>query len=121
MVFMGGKLEKGIDIVIKYSGCEEKVKKADLVFTGEGSIDFQTQYGKTPMGVAAIAKKYNKPVIAFAGNIGDNIDVLYDLGIDAIFSIVHRASNLNDAIKDGKINMEKTVNNVIRLIKLRII
>jgi glycerate kinase len=120
MVFMEGKLEKGIGIVIKYSGYEEKVKKADLVFTGEGSIDFQTQYGKTPMGVAAIAKKYNKPVIAFAGNIGDNVDALYDFGIDAIFSIVHNVSSLSDAIKDGKINMERTVDNVMRLIKLRI-
>jgi glycerate kinase len=118
MVFMNGSLERGIDIVIKYSGYEEKVKKADLVFTGEGSIDFQTQYGKTPMGVAVIAKKYNKPVIAFTGNIGDDVDMLYDLGISSIFSIVQGVSSLNDAIKNGKSNMEKTVENVMRLMNL---
>lgn len=118
MVFMNGKLERGIDIVVKYSGYEEKVKDADLVFTGEGSIDFQTQYGKTPMGVAVVAQKYNKPVIAFAGSIGDDVEVLYNLGIKSIFSIVQGVSSLKDALRDGKINMEKTVENVMRLMEV---
>ena len=78
MAFLNGTLKKGIEIVIEYSGLEEKVKEADMVWTGEGSIDFQTQYGKTPLGVATIAKKYDKPVIAFAGRVGDKIDVLYE-------------------------------------------
>ena len=65
-------------MVIEYTSLEEKIKDADMVWTGEGSIDFQTQYGKTPLGVAKIAKKYNKPVVAFAGKIGDDIDILYE-------------------------------------------
>lgn len=118
MVFLDGKLKNGIDIVIKYSDLEEKVKKADIVFTGEGSIDFQTQYGKTPMGVAMVAKKYNKPVIALAGSVGKDIDILYENGIDSIFSIVRGVTTLDCAIKKGKENIEKTIENIIRLISL---
>lgn len=58
MVFLNGTLKKGIDMVIEYASLEEKVKDADMVWTGEGSIDFQTQFGKTPFGVASHAKKY---------------------------------------------------------------
>lgn len=119
MVFLNGKLKNGIDIVIKYSNLEEKVKEADIVFTGEGSIDFQTQYGKTPIGVAMVAKKYNKPVIALAGSIGNDIDVLYEKGIDSIFSIVRGATTLDCALKKGKENIEKTIENIMMLISLR--
>lgn len=87
MAFLDVKLKSGIEMVIEYANLEEKVRDADMVWTGEGSIDFQTQYGKTPLGVAMIAKKYNKPVIALAGRVGNDIDVLYDKGIDAIFGI----------------------------------
>ncbi|MCH3965093.1 MAG: glycerate kinase [Clostridium sp.] len=118
MVFLNGKLEAGIDIVIKYSNLEENIKTADLVFTGEGSIDFQTQYGKTPMGVAMMAKKYDKPVIVLAGSIGKDIEALYEKGIDSIFSIVQGVTNLDNALENGSKNVEKTMENIIRLIKL---
>ena len=118
MAFLNGTLKKGIEIVIEYSGLEEKVKEADMVWTGEGSIDFQTQYGKTPLGVAAIAKKYDKPVIAFAGRVGDNIDVLYEKGIDSIFGIMKGVTYIEEALEKGKENIEKTSENVIRLMKL---
>lgn len=118
MAFLNGTLKKGIEIVIEYSGLEEKVKEADMVWTGEGSIDFQTQYGKTPLGVATIAKKYDKPVIAFAGRVGDNIDVLYEKGIDSIFGIMKGVTSIEEALEKGKENIEKTSENVIRLMKL---
>ena len=118
MAFLNGTLKKGIEIVIEYSGLEEKVKEADMVWTGEGSIDFQTQYGKTPLGVATIAKKYDKPVIAFAGRVGDNIDVLYEKGIDSIFGIMKGVTYIEEALEKGKENIEKTSENVIRLMKL---
>ncbi|MBE6050452.1 MAG: glycerate kinase [Clostridium sp.] len=116
MAFLDGKLKKGIEMVIEYSALEEKVKEVDMVWTGEGSIDFQTQYGKTPLGVATIAKKYNKPVIALAGRVGDGIDILYDKGIDAIFGIMQGVSSIEEALVDGQKNIEKTSENVIRLI-----
>ena len=81
MTFLNAKLEKGIDLVIEYTKLREKVKNADFVFTGEGSIDFQTIFGKTPFGVAKVAKEFNIPVIAFAAHIGDDIDILYENGI----------------------------------------
>lgn len=118
MAFLNGTLKKGIEIVIEYSGLEEKVKEADMVWTGEGSIDFQTQYGKTPLGVATIAKKYDKPVIAFAGRVGDNIDVLYEKGIDSIFGIMKGVTSIEEDLEKGKENIEKTSENVIRLMKL---
>lgn len=117
MVFLNGTLKKGIDIVIRYSSLEERVKEADMVWTGEGCIDFQTEFGKTPIGVAAVAKKYNKPVVAFAGNIGNNIDSLYEK-IDSIFCIMQGVTTLEDALANGKQNLERTSENIIRLLNL---
>lgn len=118
MAFLNGSLKKGIDMVIEYSKLEEKVKDADMVWTGEGSIDFQTQYGKTPLGVAIVAKKYNKPVIALAGRIGDGIEVLYEKGIDAIFGIMKGVTSIEEALAKGQENIEKTAEDIIRLINL---
>lgn len=118
MAFLNGTLKKGIEMVIEYAGLEEKVKDADMVWTGEGSIDFQTQYGKTPLGVATVAKKYDKPVVAFAGRIGDNIDGLYEKGIDSIFGIMKGVTSIEEALENGKENIEKTAENVIRFMRL---
>ncbi|MCK9444345.1 MAG: glycerate kinase [Tissierellaceae bacterium] len=118
LAFLRGNLSKGIDMVIRYSGIEDKLPKADMVWTGEGSLDFQTQYGKTPMGVAQIAKKYNKPVIGLAGKIGDNIEILYELGIDAVFSITKDITTLEEALKKGPENLEKASENIIRLMNI---
>lgn len=118
MAFLNGNLRKGIEIVIEYTGLEEKVKNADMVWTGEGSIDFQTQYGKTPFGVAAVAKKYNKPVIALAGRVGEGIDVLYENGIDSIFGIMKGVTSIEEALAKGQENIENTAENIIRLMNL---
>lgn len=115
MAFLNGNLRKGIEIVIEYSGLEEKIKNCDMVWTGEGSIDFQTQYGKTPLGVATVAKKYNKPVIALAGRVGDDIEILYEKGIDSIFGIMKGVTTIEEALIKGKENIEKTSENIIRL------
>jgi glycerate 2-kinase len=116
--FCNGKLRSGIDLVIKYSKLEEKIKDADFVFTGEGSIDFQTKFGKTPVGVANIAKKYDIPVIAFAGKVGSDIEELYDLGIDSVIGIMSEVATIEEALKNGKNNLEISANNIARIIKL---
>jgi len=118
MAFLNGNLKKGIEMVIEYAGLEEKVKDADMVWTGEGSIDFQTQYGKTPLGVAKVAKKHNKPVIALAGRVGDGIEVLHENGIDSIFGITKGATSLEEALVKGQENIEKTSENIVRLMNL---
>jgi len=118
MAFLNGTLKNGIEIVIEYTGLEEKVKNADMVWTGEGSIDFQTQYGKTPLGVATVAKKYNKPVIALAGRVGEGIDVLYEQGIDSVFGIIDGVVPLEEALAKGPENIERTSENIVRLMNL---
>ncbi|MGE6613462.1 glycerate kinase [Peribacillus sp. NPDC076916] len=118
IVFLNGVLKRGIDMVIEYTGLEEKIKVADMVWTGEGSIDFQTQYGKTPYGVATMAKKYNKRVIALAGRVSGDIDILYEKGIDSLFSIQQGASSLEEALANGKENLEKTAESIIRFYEI---
>lgn len=118
VAFLNGKLEKGIDIVIKYTNIEEKIIGADYVFTGEGSIDSQTRFGKTPYGVAKLASKQSIPVIAVAGNIEGDIDILYDYGFNAIFCILQNITSLENAIKSGSENIKKTCENIGRLLKI---
>ncbi|OAB40804.1 glycerate kinase [Paenibacillus glacialis] len=115
MVFLNGTLKRGIDLVIDYVGLEDIIKDADLVWTGEGSIDSQTSYGKTPLGVAIVAKKHHKPVVALAGRVGDGVESLYDQGIDSIFGIVKGAATLAEALEQGKENVEKTAEGITRL------
>ena len=117
--FCNGKLESGIDLVIKHSNLEDKVRKSDFVFTGEGSIDFQTKFGKTPIGVAKVAKKYNIPVIAFGGRIGEGIDELYSLGIDSVIGITPGVISLDEALSKGKENLEISTENVVRILETR--
>ncbi|MDP4105563.1 MAG: glycerate kinase [Bacillota bacterium] len=115
LAFTSAELRSGIELVIDFTDLEQKVKMADFVLTGEGGIDFQTQYGKTPYGVAQAAKKYGKPVIALAGYVGE-VDVLYDKGIDAIFGILPKAMSLEEALATGQENIEKTAENIARLL-----
>lgn len=116
MAFLSAELKKGIEIVIEYSHLEEKLKDATLVITGEGSIDAQTRFGKTPYGVAKTAKKYDIPVIAVAGNVGEDIEILYDYGFDAIFSILPGVQSLETALKNGEKNLERVSENIARFI-----
>lgn len=117
LIFTNATLQKGIDIVIEYSGLREKLTNADYVFTGEGGIDFQTQFGKTPYGVAQAAKELDKKVIAIAGHIGEGIEELYDKGIDAIFGIIPELTTLEQTLKNGQKNVETTCENISRVLK----
>ncbi len=118
--FLNAQLKPGIDIIIETIGLEEQIKDADLVITGEGRIDFQSIMGKTPVGVGKLAKKYNIPVIAIAGCLADNADVVHDHGIDAIFSIINHPLDWEDALKKENALkfVEKNAEQIMRLIKL---
>ncbi|MBP6063462.1 MAG: glycerate kinase [Fusobacteriaceae bacterium] len=118
--FLNAQLKPGIDIIIETIGLEEQIKDADLVITGEGRIDFQSIMGKTPVGVAKLGKKYNIPVIAIAGCLADNADIVHDHGIDAIFSIINHPLELEDALKKENALkfVEKNAEQIMRLIKL---
>ena len=118
LLTLGAILKKGIEIVIEANELDKKVQGADLVITGEGSIDGQTRFGKTPYGVVSVAKKYNIPTVTLTGNVGKDIDILYDCGFDAIFSIMQGVDTLENALKNGKENIEKTAKNIGHFIKI---
>jgi glycerate kinase len=65
--FCAAKINPGFEVVAEAVGLEDKMKSADLVITGEGSLDRQTLEGKTPVGVARLARKFGKPVFAIVG------------------------------------------------------
>jgi glycerate kinase len=117
MAFFDVKLQKGIEIVINILKLEQYMKDVDLVITGEGMMDYQTQYGKAPFGVAQIAKKYNIPVVALVGQIGKNANVLYDMGIDSIFSILDGVSTLENAVDNSETLIQDAAERVMRFYK----
>ncbi len=119
LAFLNANLQKGIELVIEYTRLEDLIKDADFVFTGEGSIDGQTLFGKTPYGVATIASKHSVPVIAFAGRVGSGVEDLYDNGFTAIISILKEVSPLDKALENGEDNLVFASQNVCRLIKLQ--
>ena len=118
LAFFCAELKSGVELVMEHTKLKEKMKCADYVFTGEGSIDGQTLYGKTPLGVSLIAKEYNIPVIAFAGRIGDGIDDLYEYGVNSIICILSEADTIDKALKKGPKNIERTSENIARIILL---
>jgi len=113
--FLNAELESGIELVLTAIGFEEAVSKSDLVITGEGKIDGQSKRGKVPVGVAKIAKKFNVPVIALAGDIGKGTESLYSLGIDGIVSTTSKAMPLDEAMKHS---LELSEDEAFRLWKI---
>lgn len=120
LAFMEAQLESGIQIVIKETGLEKEIAKADLVITGEGRMDGQTAMGKAPIGIAKLAKKYGKPVIAFTGTAAPDAGACNGQGIDAFFSILREAVTLEEAMKpeNAKANMEAAAEQAYRLWRL---
>lgn len=118
-VFTNAVLESGISIVLEETRLEEYVKNADIVITGEGRLDAQTVMGKAPSGVANIAKKYGKTVLAFAGAVTEDAVHCNEHGIDAFFPILRGVVSLEDAMnaENARKNMEATVEQVFRLIQ----
>lgn len=113
LAFCHGTLQKGFDVVSRVCQLEKRIKSCDLVIVGEGKMDKQTQYGKTPYGVLQIAQKYHKAVYAFAGKIEDR-DILYQLGFSQLYSITPQDMPLQEALSKGKENMEKAICKYIR-------
>ena len=115
--FTNAVLESGIRIVLEETKLEERIREADLVITGEGRLDAQTVMGKAPVGVAKIAKKYNLPVIAFAGAVTPDAGICNAHGIDAFFPILRRVSTLEEAMEPeaASRNLTDTAEQVMRL------
>ena len=121
LTFTNAALESGIDIVLEETGMEKYIREADLVITGEGRLDGQTAMGKAPVGVARLAKRYGKPVVAFAGGVTRDAKACNGEGITAYFPIVQGAVSLEEAMKkeNAEANMADTAEQVYRLFSLR--
>lgn len=119
MAFLNARLRKGVELVIEYTGLEQRIIGADFVFTGEGSIDGQTLFGKTPFGVASIAKKHSVPVIAFAGRIGKGVEPLYENGFSSIVGILKGVTSLDEALALGEENLAFATENVCRILRIK--
>lgn len=109
------QLRSGIDIVLETTKFKQHVLNVDLVITGEGKIDGQTIYGKTPIGVAQAAKQYKKTVIAVAGMLGEGHEAVYEHGIDAVFSLVPGPKNLEEALEKGPEYLEQWAFNLAKV------
>ncbi|HCB2208273.1 glycerate kinase [Citrobacter farmeri] len=116
--FCGAQLRRGIEIVTDALQLDAYVADADLVITGEGRIDSQTIHGKVPVGVAKVAKRYNKPVIGIAGSLTADVGIVHEHGLDAVFSVIYTICTLDDALKNAAENVRMTARNVAATLKM---
>ena len=116
--YLGGRLQSGISIVLEETHMETAIQDADLIITGEGRLDGQTVMGKAPVGIASLAKKYNKKVIAFCGCAADDAMLCNTYGIDAYFPILQKPVSLEEAMDPAVAgqNLKKTAEQVFRLL-----
>ncbi len=122
LAYLNGKLQPGIELILEKTGLEDYIKTADIVVTGEGRLDFQTAMGKAPIGVAKLSKKYQKPVLAFAGSVTKDADECNRQGIDAFFPILRRICTLDEAMEkeNAKQNLADTAEQAFRALKIKI-
>lgn len=119
LAFLNAKLESGIDIILEEICLENDIKDCDFVITGEGKLDYQTTMGKAPIGVAKLAKRHGKKVIAFAGGVTEDAYKCNQKGIDAFFSILRLPMTLDAAMdqQTTRDNLMATAEQVFRLIQ----
>lgn len=116
LAFTKAKMKSGVDIVIEATELRKHLKDADLVITGEGRVDFQTAFGKTPSGVAKAARKHRVPTVAIGGGITDDANGIFAHGIDGLESACARDMSLDDAMRHSKAHLTNAAERVIRLI-----
>lgn len=119
--YLQAEFSSGIQFVMDKLSIEEIIQKADIVITGEGRLDVQTGMGKAPLGVAKLAKRYHKNVIAFAGTVTEGAKLCNEKGIDAFFPIVREILTLEEATEKEKAikNLEDSVEQVFRVIQMK--
>ncbi|PYZ92320.1 glycerate kinase [Salipaludibacillus keqinensis] len=119
LAFMPATLESGGKIVTDVTGLESFIQQSDLVITGEGGMNHQTIYGKTPVYVAEIAKKYNVPVIAVCGSVSKGYESVYEAGIDAVFSSLSEVVKFEELAEVSERHIEQTAENIARIMNLK--
>lgn len=117
VAFLDGELQMGIETVLDTVSFESLLQDADMVFTGEGKLDSQSIRGKVVAGVAKRAAKAGVPVVAVVGDIGDNIEPIYDMGVSAVFSINRVAVDFRFAKGRARDDLRLTMENLMRFLK----
>ena len=120
MAFLGARLVKGFEMVAETVSLEGSIRWADLVITGEGKMDSQTRFGKTPFGVAHLAQKHGKAVIGVAGTLGEDASELYQEGFDVIMPIQEKPSDLEAALGNAPLLLEKSGERIARMLGIRL-
>lgn len=115
--FFNAELHSGFELIQKTLNLEEAIKNNDFIITGEGKIDQQTLFGKTPFGVAQLAKKHQKPLIALCGTLGKDTDILQQYGFSLLFPIKTPSISLANAIKNAPLLLEQGAEKAMKLIK----
>ena len=118
VAFTAAVLRPGVEMVVDAVNLSSYVRGADLVITGEGRTDRSSAFGKTPVGVAAVAKKLGVPVVVISGSIGEGAEAVLDHGIDAFFSIMSGPMTLETAFAEAPNLLRKTASQVTRLFAL---
>ncbi|MFO3724898.1 glycerate kinase [Pseudomonas sp. HLMP] len=113
--FMDARFRPGVEVVAELAGLDALVRDADLVITGEGRFDAQTLRGKTPMGVARVAKCHGVPVVVLAGTLGAGYQQLYDHGVDAAFALTSGPMSLEQACAEAGDLLEARARDIARL------
>ena len=119
LAYLGAELTPGVDLILDMTDMERHIANADIVITGEGRLDGQTAMGKAPAGIASLAKKHGKPVIAFSGCLGEGVRACNEHGIDAYFPILPTCMSVEDAMQPARAaaNLCDTVEQAFRLIR----
>ncbi len=113
--FLSARFRPGIELVAELSGLAEAVRGADLVITGEGRLDAQSLHGKTPVGVARVAREQGVPVIALAGSLGEGYQQVREAGIEACFSLAPGPITLEQACANAGRELEARAADLARL------
>lgn len=118
--YLNAELRSGVELVMHETKLEDSIKDADIVITGEGCLDSQTAMGKAPVGIARLAKKYGKPVIAFSGTVREGAKLCNRNGIDAFFPVIRSVCTLEQAMDKSNAykNLADTAEQVFNTIKL---
>ncbi|CRM12730.1 Glycerate 2-kinase [Pseudomonas sp. 28 E 9] len=113
--FLGAQFRAGVEVVAELVGLDAAVRGADLVITGEGRFDAQTLRGKTPFGVARIARHHQVPVIVIAGTLGDGYEQMYAHGVDAAFALPSAPMSLEQACSEAPRLLRERAADIARL------
>ncbi|MBB6450785.1 glycerate kinase [Geomicrobium halophilum] len=115
LAYLDAELKPGIDLVLEETDFRRRAQGADVVITGEGKIDGQSVYGKTPVGVAKAAKENDTFVIAICGQLGDEYERVHEHGIDAAFTLVPGAIDVKDAMENGAAYLTQVARNIAKV------